>query len=206
MEIKNVKDPAFKKYGKVIDGYDFSELLSKLSEKPMPADSVVYVPSDADLESVAVAKQLCEGFYGGLPIQVGYCNGNNRKLNAVEYHRSSEVNVPLYDMVVLIGDQRDIEDDYTYDTSLIEAFLVPAGVGVEFYATTLHYAPCNGVEGGFRNIVVLPKGTNEDLTTVPSGSSEDKLLFAANKWLIGHKDGGLADNAFIGLKGENIEI
>lgn len=35
---------------------------------------------------------------------------------------------------------------------------------------------------------------------------EDRLLFAKNKWLIGHAEGELPENAWIGLKGENITI
>lgn len=59
--------------------------------------------------------------------------------------------------------QQDIEDGDIYDTAKVEAFFVPAGTGVELYATTLHYAPCTAQEGGFRCVVVLPKGTNEEL-------------------------------------------
>ena len=35
---------------------------------------------------------------------------------------------------------------------------------------------------------------------------EDKMLFAVNKWLIGHPEGGLPEGAFIGLKGENLTL
>lgn len=206
MIIKSVFDKSFKKYGKVVEGIDCAELLKVLETKPMPADDVVYVAGDADLEATKAAKEFCESFYGGLPIQVGYCNGNNKKLNAVEYHRCSEINVALYDMILLIGDQRDITDDFTYDTSLIEAYKVPAGVAVEMYGTTLHYAPCNAEPQGFRGIVVLPKGTNADLTVKPSATAEDKLLMAENKWLIAHKDGNQDPAAFIGLVGENVEV
>lgn len=206
MQIKSVMDKSFKKYGKVVEGIDCKELLKVLATKPMPKDDVTYVASDADLEKADGAKQFCENFYGGLPIQVGYCNGNNKLLNAVEYHRCSEVNIALYDTVLLIGDQRDVEDDFTYDTSLIEAYKVPAGVAVELYGTTLHYAPCTGEGDGFRVIVILPKGTNADITNFPEGTPEDKLLMAENKWLIAHKDGNQAPRAFIGLKGENVSI
>ena len=96
--------------------------------------------------------------YGELPIQIGYCNGHNTKLNAVEYHRNSEINIAVTDLILIIGKQQDIEADYTYDTSLMEAFLVPAGTVIEVYGTTLHYAPCHVEDGGFRCVVVLPKG------------------------------------------------
>ena len=113
MQIKSVFDSSFKKYGKVVTGIDCSKILEALATKPMPADSVVYVPGDADLEAAAGAIDFSKSFFGGLEAQIGYCNGNNKLLNAVEYHRCSEVNIALYDTVLLVGDQRDIEDDFT---------------------------------------------------------------------------------------------
>lgn len=206
MEIKKVTDPAFKAYGKVITGFDLTELLAEMEKTPLPED-VVYVPSVEALEALPVAKQIEKNLYGQMPIQIGYCNGHNKKLNALEYHRDSEINVAVgSDLVLLMGKQQDITEDYTYDTSLVEAFLVPAGTAIEVYATTLHYAPCHVDEKGFRCVVVLPKGTNTDLEPVEEKWAEDKLLFARNKWLIGHEEGGLPENAWIGLKGENVGI
>ena len=205
MKIQNVTDASFRKYGKVLEGYDFSALLKEMKHTPVP-DDVVYVPSVEELEALDVAKALQNKGFGGIPIEIGYCNGHNKKLNAVEYHRSSEINVAVTDLVLLIGSQQDITDDFTYDTSKIEAFLVPAGTGIEVYATTLHYAPCHVNESGFQCVVVLPKGTNTELTFEKAAEGEDKLLTAKNKWLIGHTEGGLPENAWIGLKGENITI
>lgn len=206
MKIQNVTDASFRKYGKVLEGYDFSALLKEMKHTPVP-DDVVYVPSVEELEALDVAKALQNKGFGGIPIEIGYCNGHNKKLNAVEYHRSSEINVAVTDLVLLIGSQQDITDDFTYDTSKIEAFLVPAGTGIEVYATTLHYAPCNADENGFRCVVVLPKDTNLPLEKEIEKNDEDALLFAKNKWLIGHKDTDLGEQgAFIGLRGENIYL
>ncbi len=204
MKIQNVTDAAFKKYGKVVTGIDFSDMIAEMKKMDIPAE-VVYEPSLASLEACASAKDFAVSCYGGMPIQIGHCSGNNNKLNAVEYHRDSEVNIAVDGMILLLGKQEDIEDDYTYDTSKIEAFLVPAGVAVELYATTLHYAPCNSEATGFRGIVVLPKGTNCDLTVKPNKTPEDKLITHVNKWLIGHADANIA-GAFNGLKGENITL
>ena len=109
------------------------------------------------------------------------------------------------DLVLLIGHQQDIEKDFTYDTSKVEAFLVPAGTAIEVYATTLHYAPCHVNESGFQCVVVLPRGTNTELAFEKASEGEEKLLTAKNKWLIGHEEAGI-EGAFNGLKGENIEI
>lgn len=204
MKIQKVTDPAFRKYGQVLEGDDFTGLIKEMKHTPVPED-VIYVPSVEELEALDIMKDLQNKGYGGLPIQIGYCNGHNKKLNAVEYHRNSEINVAVTDLVLLIGHQQDIEPDHTYDTSKIEAFLVPAGTGIEVYATTLHYAPCHVNEGGFQCVVVLPKGTNTDLTFQTEKTGEDSLMTAKNKWLIAHEDAKIA-GAFNGLKGENITI
>lgn len=205
MKIQKVTDASFRKYGKVLEGYDFSELLKEMKHTPVPED-VVYVPGVEEFEALPVAKELQNKAFGGLPIQVGYCNGHNKKLNAVEYHRNSEINIAVgEDLVLLIGMQQDIEDDFTYDTSKIEAFLLPAGTAIEVYATTLHYAPCNVSENGFQCVVILPKGTNTDLTFETATAGEDSLMTAKNKWLIAHEDAKI-EGAFNGLKGENITL
>ena len=204
MKIKKVTDPEFSRYGRVIDGYDFSKLIKAMEHTPLPED-VIYEPSIEELEATNVAIDLKMRVYGELPIQIGYCNGHNKKLNAVEYHRNSEINVAVTDLVLLIGHQQDIEKDFTYDTSKVEAFLVPAGTGIEVYATTLHYAPCHVNEAGFQCVVVLPKGTNTELTFDTAAEGEDKLLTAKNKWLIAHEEAAI-EGAFNGLKGENVGI
>ncbi|EDP16206.1 hypothetical protein CLOBOL_03643 [Enterocloster bolteae ATCC BAA-613] len=205
MTVKKVTDPAFKAYGRVITGYDFSGLLKAMEQTPLPED-VIYIPSLPEMEALPAAKELENGIYGQMPIQIGCCNGHNKKLNAVEYHRDSEVDIAVDDLILILGKQQDIEEDHTYDTSRMEAFLVPAGTAVEVYATTLHYAPCHVKDEGFRCVIVLPRDTNLDMEPVEVKDPEDRLLFARNKWLIGHAQGGLPEGAFIGLKGENLSV
>lgn len=205
MEIRNVTDPSFRKYGRVVEGIDFTDLVKAIKEKTPLPEGVAYEPSIAELEATAAADALRRRTYGELPIQVGYCNGHNYKLNAVEYHRSSEVNVAATDAVLILGMQQDITDDFTYETAKMEAFLVKAGTAVEIYATTLHYAPCSADEGGFKVGIVLPAGTNYPLKESHDGW-EDSLLTAQNKWLIGHAEGGLDAGAHIGLAGKNLDI
>lgn len=204
MEILKVTDKAFQPYGRVIQGIDVSDLLEALKETPQP-DDVVYVASDEKLEACPCAEKIGYSLYGGMPIQVGYCNGNNVLLNAVEYHRDSEVNVAQTDMILILGREQDIEEDGTYDTGKMEAFLVPAGTVIEVYATTLHYAPCNVNGNKFRAAVILPKGTNTDAPEAQNNTKEDKLLFARNKWLIAHEEAGI-EGAFVGLKGANLSV
>lgn len=204
MKIQKVADTSFRKYGKVLRGIDFEELLRAMKYTPVPED-VIYVPSSEELEALPVAREVQNRVYGGMPIQIGYCNGHNRKLNAIEYHRDSEVNIAVTDLIILIGSQQDITSEFTYDTANIEAFFVPAGTAIEIYATTLHYAPCQAADSGFQNVVVLPKGTNTELPFQPVKSGEERLLTARNKWLIAHRDAEI-EGAFEGLVGENITL
>ncbi len=208
MKIQSVFDDAFRTYGRVVDGYDYKLLLERLEAgTPKPADSVVYVPSVAELEDTPAYAQLCDNCYGGMPIEIGYCNGTNTKLNCFEYHRDSEIDIAADDAILLVARQQDIVDG-KIDSSRTEAFLCPKGTGVELYATTLHYAPCSAKKGeGFRVVIVLPKGTNEDAPEITVANDNDKYLWARNKWLIAHPDSAeAADGAQIGITGDNIDI
>lgn len=208
MIIKSVTDKEFSQYGRVIENLDSKELLEKLRETtPAPEDAVVYVPADAGLESLPVMDVLRDNIYGGMPIQIGYCNGYNTKLNCLEYHKDSEIDIAADDIVLLVGRQQDAAGG-EYDSAKVEAFLCPKGTAVELYATTLHYAPCSAKNGAtFRVIIVLPKGTNTDKPNITPIDDEDKRLFARNKWLIAHPEASeVKDGAVVAITGENIDI
>lgn len=213
MRIKSVFSHSFEKYGKVLSGYDVTDLLKKLDETTKkPADAVIYEPGDAGLESLPIAKELSENAYGGMPIQIGYCNGNNTKLNCLEWHRGTELNIPSSDIVLLVASLQSVKNG-KLNTNQVEAFYAPAGTIVQVYETTLHYAPCNAVKNGevvtdgFRVIIVLPKDTNTEKPKIEEKNLEDKLLWARNKWLIAHPDTNEAKaGAFVGLEGVNIDI
>ena len=56
MKIQNVADDAFRRYGKVLEGYDFTELLKEMKHTPVPED-VTYVPSVEEMEALPIAKE-----------------------------------------------------------------------------------------------------------------------------------------------------
>ncbi len=206
--MKNVREKSFRSYGRVLD-LTVDSFQKRIQARTVTRQgTVVYEPSVAAFESLPLFKVLQYEVYGGLPIEFGHCSGFNRCLNALEYHRSSEVDIAATDLVLMLGHQQDI--DYTrntYDTAQVECFFVPAGTTVELYATTLHYAPC-GIGGQeFRCGVILPKGTNEALTFQPEKKGENALLTAVNKWLLAHPESGLeAEQVCLGLFGENLKI
>ena len=179
MEIIDVRSDEFREYGEVLEGIDVSELLQVLdTESPCPDDGTVYVPSVPELEKLSVYSVISDHVYGGMPVEIGYCNGTNYKLNCLEWHRGSEVNVSSSSFVLLLAKIDEIIGG-KLDTANVKAFRVPAGVPVLVYETTLHYAPC----GHFRVIVALPKGTNTDKPVIENKIPEDQYLWARNKWL-----------------------
>lgn len=205
MEILSVKSEEFKSYGRIVDNVDFSPLLMELEKTPI-TEGVVYKPSVKELEETTTFEELTTITYGEMPIQIGYCNGHNSMLNALEYHRDTEINVMATDAILLLGLRSEMEEDFTFDTAKVKAFLVPAGTAVEVYATSLHYAPCGVAGNGYQVAIVLPKGTNYACKKRENRKGEDRLIAGTNKWVIGHPEAKLAEGTFIGLKGENLSV
>ena len=208
MKIYSVYDPEFKHYGQIVEGMEdaIRQILDVLKQKSLP-EAVEYVAADPDLQALPAMDEISGRLYGGMPVQLGWCNGHNTKLNCLEYHRDSEFNLGAEDFILLLARQDEITDG-ALDTAKVKAFWVPAGVMVECFATTLHYAPCHAdPKKGFQVLVALPHGTNTDKPAITPKSWEDRLLFARNKWLLAHPDSDeAAAGAYKGITGANIDI
>ena len=207
MEIKSVFDAEFSPYGQVHKGYKLDGLLAAMKAIPLPESGTTYQPAIPELEALPIFELFGANAYGGMPVQLGMCWGRNTKLNCLEYHRDSEFNVGTHDFILLLAKQDEIVDGML-DTAKVQAFRVPAGVLVEVYATTLHYAPCHTDEAeGFRVAVALPRGTNEAKPAIKVITEEDQLLWARNKWLLAHEDSAEAGHgAAVRLSGDNNDI
>ena len=207
MKIYSVTDAAFRPYGKILEGYDTAPLCAAMRSIPMPEQGTAYEPSIPVLEECALYGALQNNAYGGMPIQLGLCWGYNTRLNCLEYHRDSEFNLGTEDFILLLAKQDEIENGML-DTARVKAFRVPAGVLVEVYATTLHYAPCHcDAQKGFRVLVALPWGTNTERPVMENKTREDAYLTARNKWLLAHPESDEAKGgAKVGLSGVNIDI
>ncbi len=199
----SVLDEEFRKFGRVIKNIDTKEIVKagKLIEKP--ETEVRYLPSEESFEKLAIAERIRTEVFGTLPTETGYCWGHSSFLNATEWHTSSEINIAVTPIVLLLGHLWEIEDGKT-DSTKFTAFYVPEGVMIEVYATTTHYCPCQVQDDGFGCVVVLPKGTNTQLEARP----EDKLIVAKNKWAIAHVDNKpmIERGVTPGIGGTNIEI
>ncbi|MBL4934745.1 DUF4867 family protein [Clostridium sp. YIM B02515] len=204
IRIKGITNLAFRKYGKIVTGYDFTEMIKYIEEKtPVPEEGVVCVPSAEALESTEVFKKLTSKYFGWMPIQAGYCNGMNSKLNYLGNHKSNKIIVAITDMIIFIGKLQDILEDQ-YDIKKVEAYFIPEGVAVEIFSTTLHSLPCKMEIGGFRCGVISIKGT-EGLINIED--IEKYMLVSKNTWILAHEEYTELNSRFkVGLMGENLQV
>ena len=208
----SVEAPEFGRYGRVLSEYDPAEIIERALELLPESEEVVYEASVGALEKPsAFSRAIARSVFGGMPVQVGWCYGQNSRMDAVEYHKGIEVLVCLTDVVLLVGDLRDVAygGEISYDSKRIAAFFAPRGSVVEFHAWNLHFAPIHAHRGGrFATLVYLAKGTNEPLSYSVERVGESRLLLAMNKWLIAHPDAvALAEGgAYVGITGENIVV
>ncbi len=205
----SVFDEKFKTFGRVLSGYDFSALQKYMEEKTdIPESGNIYIASVPELEETELKEQLENVLYGAALIQIGYCNGKNTTYNGFEYHKCSEINVAVSDFMLVLGHVWDIKEN-TFDIKNASVFFVPKGTAIEMFQTTLHLSPCRTCDEGFRDIVVLLKGTNTPLEKKPAfADPEAKLLLQKNKWVIAHpeREPLIKQGAFPGVIGENKEL
>lgn len=217
VEIKSVFDKEFNSYGRIINEYDFDELINYVENNTdIPQDGNVYIPSVEEMEEMSIKYDLQNVFYGGMPIQIGYCNGRNTTYNGFEYHKCSEINVAVTDFMLVLGHSYDIKDCH-YNNDDARVFFIPRGTAFEMFQTTLHLSPCRVCDDGFKAIVVLLKGTNtllgvEERDTIKKlilqENQEAKLLLQRNKWVLAHpnREPLIKNGAFPGIIGENKEL
>lgn len=202
MKIYSIFDENFSKYGKVIDNPFYSHFENVAKNIEIPEEGCKYLASVPEFETKE-ANEYFSKYFGQMPVQLGYCWGRCSLMNAVEWHKSSEVNVALSDMIVFLGELKDVKGG-KYDSSKIEAFLIEKGQTVEMYATTLHFCPVKKDNGVFNNVVILPTGTNTPLEK----ENQDKFLVAKNKWLICHPEckKQVDLGRFAGISGKNLNV
>ena len=145
--------------------------------------------------------------YAFMPIEAGECTGQSTNFSAIEYHQGSETNIMLTDVIMVLGQRSTLDTKGEYSPSEDgQIFFVPAGTVVEFYSTTLHYAPIKVHDSGFSIIVILIKGSNEELPA--DFKSDNKRIVKQNKFQLvdpSRKD-KIAIGVEVGLTGKLIEM
>lgn len=205
IQIHHINDSNFTRYGKIINDFDFTGLIDYLDKHTqVPQQGNQYVASDENAERLEVKSNLENWFYGRMPLEIGYCNGHNQKLNALEYHKGSEIDVAVTPSVLLLGSITDIKEE-KIQTRDLEAFYIEQGMTVELYGTTLHFSPCEVTKAGFKMGIILPKGTNE---AIDLADRRDLMLWMRNKWLYAHPlaDHLITKGAYQGIEGKMLEI
>lgn len=202
--LHSVEEAGFAAYGEVLQG-NYGALQGLLAATPMPSEKNIYVASDSAMEALGECEALTWQIYGGLPMQMGYCNGHNTALGAEEWHDCSEVDIAGTSLVLLLAAQSDLENG-VLTSARVKAFYLPAGTAVRLWPGTLHFSPCAVSRDGFRCLIGLSKGTNAPLT--PQQAAGRAPLRAFNKWLIAHpaRKDLIASGAREGITGENITI
>ena len=207
--VLSVFDPAFAPYGRVLEGCDFSRADEYMLEKTdIPESGNIYVPSVPELEESELKSDIENTLYGSMPVQIGFCNGRNTTYNGFEYHKCSEINYAVTPFMLMLGHVWDIRDN-TYDIRSAQVFFVPAGTAIEMYQTTLHLSPCRVCDEGFKDIVILSRGTNTPLEYKKTNADpESVLLLQRNKWVIAHpeREPLIKQGAHPGVIGENKEL
>ncbi|MEI6579406.1 MAG: DUF4867 family protein [Eubacteriales bacterium] len=205
LNILELNSENFKNFGTILPSEIFSDLFDVCKLKPIPENGNIYVASDEELESCDVLAKLSSNYYGEMPVQIGYCNGQNMLINALEYHKSEEINIAVTSFIIFVGSTTQIIENQL-STGDLTCFYVPAGSVFSLCSTSLHFSPCKVLESGFQSVIILPKGTNLPfIEKKEKVFPEDELLFTKNKWLIGHKESVQVRErgAFEGLFGEN---
>ncbi len=203
LNIYTTDSPEFAKYGEILKKIDVSEIINAAEKLNMPESVSVYEVSTAAFECLNIKNEIKSMIFGELDTQLGYCYGHSNYLNALEWHKSSEVNVAVTDLVLLLATKFDLKDN-KLDSSDVKAFYIKKGEIIEIYATTLHFCPCEVEAGGFGCVVGLPKGTN-----IPLDEKTDApYLFRKNKWLISHNENTalIEKGVMAGISGDNIKI
>ncbi|MCR5078472.1 MAG: DUF4867 family protein [Bacilli bacterium] len=190
-----------REYGYFLPG-DYRELLDYLSSTPIPKEGNLYVRDDERMHGLQGFRYLEEKVFGLSKMESGYCNGNNKKLNCLEYHSCPEANLAVSDCILLLGLPSDIVDG-KIDSKKLIAMRIKAGECFVLNPYVLHFSPCMDHDVPFQTGVFLLDKTNEDLEEKPS----DPTLWKRNKWLYAHKESKQASmGAYIGIEGDNIEV
>jgi hypothetical protein len=207
--IHSVFDPEFNRFGEVLDISEFTGLIEYLDlHTSVPALGNEYVAHLPELVDVVSDSSVIHNTFGNVPLEYGCVNGNNSKLNALEFHKSSEINVCVTPLVLLLAHIDDIEN-MTVSSSKVTAFFIPENTAIEVYSTTLHFSPCKVVDSGFKCAVILPYGTNMEFIRAKGNQGKySEFLFKTNKWLLNHPENTrmVELNAINAIIGENIEI
>lgn len=208
-QILTLDDPKFAQYGVVYHQYDqyLPTITKTMDLVEIPATGSGYVPSFKQLEALPEIQKMSRDVYAGMPTQAGQTVGHVDSFSAIEYHTCSELNIMLNDVIMVLGKRQTLDQTGEFNPNNDgDIFFVPKNTVIELYNSTLHYAPIEVTKGGFKVIVILEKGTNEDL---PKGFvTSNKRIVKQGKFQVVHQSrtDKIAAGAVVGVTGKLITL
>ncbi len=211
INIISVFDKTFSSFGQILNLNCTSKLLSKLENNTeIPNSGNIYKPFVRDWEDEEIVKELSP-FYDK-KIEIGYCNGQNTKLNALEWHNCDEINIYSRDVVLFLSTLDDLDNSFSLNSKNVKTFFIPKNTAILLYKTTLHFSPCKVNKDGFKAIIILEDQTNTEIdnssTSIEDDNPFNSLIFKKNKYIICHKDATnlINQNVQANIKGVNLTL
>ena len=182
IDILPITNDSFKRYGRVLTSSAFLPAADYVREHTqIPELGNQYIADDERLKKAINDTSIFDDLFGYIPLQYGYVNGQNTKLNALEYHKTPEINIAVTPMVLLLSRVEDIVEGQI-DSKKVEAYYLPENTAIVMKPMTLHFSPCKVSSKGFKCVVVLPKGTNTAIVKGKNKAIEDSpVLLMTNK-------------------------
>ncbi|MGR3742392.1 DUF4867 family protein [Companilactobacillus sp. DQM5] len=201
-KIHTIDSSDFKKFGEIKTGYDISDISEYFSNSVKIKEKNLYTTSNSEIENFDVVKQLSNDIYPGVETQAGECTGHSKDFSAVEYHQGSETNIFFTDVIMVLAKRSQMTNNNINIQESGEIYFVPKGTVIEFYSDTLHYAPIQVTDEGIKILVMLIKGTNEELPN--NFKSSNRIITKINKFQVVHKSrkDKINNGAVIGVTGE----
>ena len=213
LNIESIFQDSFIKYGSILDLKCKDNLITKLEkDTTIPETGNIYKPFVREWEEKEIKSELSHLYDEA--IEIGYCNGQNTKLNALEWHNCNEVNVYGTDVVLFLAKLDDLSDDYNLESSKIKTFFVPKNTSILLFNDTLHFSPCKVDKGGFKAIIILSDATNTELEASDiayinkSNKNLDSLILKKNKFIICHREAAnlIQQNVKANINGINLSL
>lgn len=211
INIESVFDKTFNPFGQILNLNCSSKLLSKLEkDTDIPEVGNIYKPFIREWEDEEIVNELSQ--YYDKKIEIGYCNGQNTKLNALEWHDCPEINIYSRDVVLFLSTLDNLDNSFSLNSKSVKTFFVPKNTAILLYNTTLHFAPCKVDKDGFKAIIILEDQTNTEIednsTLFNTGNPFNSLIFKKNKYIICHQDATNLTNQNVkaNIKGINLNL
>lgn len=186
LNIMDINDSSFKKYGIVYSAYNLEEINQYMNILDIP-DENIYIPKNLNVEKMNIIHEIRDYIFGGMEVSAGECMGHCGALSAIEYHQGSEVSIAFTDIIMVLGKRQDLNNAEYNAEKYAEIFYVPKGTIIEIFSDTLHYSPIDVEKKGFKTIVVVLNGTNTANSLDLQVSNTNTMLIKKNKFQIVHK-------------------